>query len=179
MTAQNVATMKILWGCLLASTVMLFGVGVFVTRGGYEAPRPEQALLVALAVVSAISAGASVVFPRHTLHRTLRAPKLETEATEAKDRMFSDTRRRLRRFADSKHARVRLAAAAMTSMILGMALAESVALDGLVLMFLGHSVRVCAAFFGVCWILMATKFPNPKAYERQLEDLYDAELARG
>jgi hypothetical protein len=169
-------TMRILWAALIMSTVMLFGVAVFAARSAHEMRRPEPTLLFAFALLSMFSAAASVLFPRHALHRTLRAHQLKTEAAEPKARMFSDTPRRLRRFSDPERARETLATAATTSMILGMALAESVALFGFALLFMGHPVTVCATFFGACWLLMAVKFPNPKAYERQLEDLYDAEL---
>ena len=56
-----------------------------------------------------------------------------------------------------------------TSLILGMAMAESVALMGFVLVYLGHPVIVGVPFFVVCWLLQATKFPTFKAVVAPVE----------
>jgi len=57
-----------------------------------------------------------------------------------------------------------------------MALAESVALMGFVLWFLGFPFLYAAPMFAVCIALMLSKFPRLDFYEAQLETAYDADL---
>jgi hypothetical protein len=62
-------------------------------------------------------------------------------------------------------------------MILGLALAESVALFGLVLGQLGSPLPGVLPFFVVSWGLMLSKLPTERAIVQALEQVYDADLA--
>ena len=54
----------------------------------------------------------------------------------------------------------------LTALILALALAESVAIFGLVLGFLGAPVTVVVPFFALCWLLMLVQFPTTEKLER-------------
>jgi hypothetical protein len=58
-----------------------------------------------------------------------------------------------------------------------MAMAEAVALHGFVLWFLGFDFAYVIPLFLVSWVLMVGKFPRLPAFERELEAVYDADLA--
>jgi len=55
----------------------------------------------------------------------------------------------------------------LTSLIVALALAESVAIFGLVLGFLGAPPMVVVPFFAVAWILMIIRFPTKERVDRQ------------
>ena len=54
----------------------------------------------------------------------------------------------------------------LTTLILALALAESVAIFGLVLGFLGAPARVVVPFFAVAWVLMFARFPTRESRDR-------------
>jgi hypothetical protein len=54
----------------------------------------------------------------------------------------------------------------LTTLILALALAESVATFGLVLGFLGAPATVVVPFFAVAWILMVIRFPTQEKLDR-------------
>ena len=54
----------------------------------------------------------------------------------------------------------------LTTLILALALAESVATFGLVLGFLGAPATVVVPFFAVAWILMVIRFPTQEKRDR-------------
>jgi len=55
----------------------------------------------------------------------------------------------------------------LTMLILALALAESVAIFGLVLGFLGAPAIVVVPFFALTWILMIVRFPTKERRDRQ------------
>ncbi len=55
----------------------------------------------------------------------------------------------------------------LTTLIVALALAESVAIFGLVLGFLGAPSMVVVPFFAVAWILMVIRFPTKERVDRQ------------
>ena len=67
--------------------------------------------------------------------------------------------RRLRLQGDNRSARSQ-ESSYLTGLILGLALAESVAIFGLVLGFLGAPATVVVPFFVVCWLLMFLQLPT-------------------
>lgn len=54
----------------------------------------------------------------------------------------------------------------ITTLILALALAESIAIFGLVLGFLGAPATVVVPFFALCWCLMVMQFPTMEKLER-------------
>lgn len=175
--SQNqLRVMRILWGALFAST-LLFLISGYVAIGGREdAPSPDPLMLPVLAFASAGIAGASILFPRHLLRQSFRAAKYEVTDLPKEELMFRDTPGRPRKFTDPEAVRKTLAPKVQTSFILGMALAEAVALNGFVLWFVGFPLTQTIGFFVVCWVLMLTHFPNADRDVQALEKLYDADL---
>jgi len=55
----------------------------------------------------------------------------------------------------------------VTTLIVALALAESVAIFGLVLGFLGAPPTIVVPFFAVAWILMIIRFPTKERVDRQ------------
>ncbi len=91
--------------------------------------------------------------------------------------MLRDRGRRQRVFADGREALVKAMPALQTGLILGLALAEAVALFGLVLVVLGHPLAETNGFFVVSWILIALKWPSEAGLARQLETARNADLS--
>ena len=174
---QQLRVLRLLWAALLFSTVLMLVITYVAISGRGEALTPAPLLLPVLGVVAVLEANASVLVPKHLFAHSVKAAKLEVTELPVKERMFNESARRGRKFTDAKAARERMLPVAQTTFILGMAFAESVALFGLVLYFLGHPLEVALPFFFVCWALMFSKFPNLKKFERQLEGAYDADLA--
>ncbi|MDH3654114.1 MAG: hypothetical protein OEN21_07595 [Myxococcales bacterium] len=97
-----------------------------------------QLLVYPLAFIAVTTAGASLMAPRLMLRR--RA----SDASAGSD--------------DGGY---------LTTLIVALALAESVAIFGLVLGFLGAPATVVVPFFAVAWILMMVRFPTKERVDRQ------------
>lgn len=175
MSNPKLQTLRVLWAALMGSPAMFLIVGYLVTKERQEVLTPDPILLPVLGAAALGSAVASVVLPQVLLKPALLALKLQL--TDAPSVGPSRGRRRPRRFADADLARARLLMAVQTPFILGMALAESVALMGFVLWFQGFPFLHVAPTFVVSWGLMVSKFPRLAFYEQQLEAAYDADLA--
>lgn len=174
MSNPKLQTLRVLWAALMGSPAMFLIVGYVVTSQRSEVPTPEPLLLPVLGAAALGSAVASVILPLALLRPALLGLKLPL--TDAPTVGPSGSRRRPRRFADASVARIRLLSAVQTPFILGMALAESVALMGFVLWFLGFAFLYVAPAFVISWALMVSKFPRLAFYEAQLETAYDADL---
>lgn len=174
MNDQKLMVMRTIWAALLTGTVMFLVVGYVVTSGRQEALVPEPFLLPVLGFTALGLAAGSVLLPPVLLRQAFLALRLPT--TEAPNPGPSSTRRRAKRFVDSGSVRSRLLLAAQPSFIVGMAMAEAVALHGFVLWFLGFELPLVIPFFAVCWGLMLSKFPRLSHFERALESAYDADL---
>ncbi len=97
-----------------------------------------QMLVYPLAFIAVTTAGASLIAPRMMLRRSAR-----DASTGTQDRGY------------------------LTTLIVALALAESVAIFGLVLGFLGAPPTVVVPFFVVAWILMIIRFPTRGSVDRQ------------
>lgn len=97
-----------------------------------------QTLVYPLAFVAVTTAGASLMAPRMMLRRTASDTSTGTH--------------------DGGY---------LTTLIVALALAESVAIFGLVLGFLGAPPTVVVPFFAVAWILMIVRFPTKERADRQ------------
>jgi hypothetical protein len=92
---------------------------------------------------------------------------------------FRETTTVMRKVAkDPKAARQRALMIYQTAFILKMALAESIALYGFILHFLGFPLTVALPFFGVCWILMLVRFPTLEKAIAPLEQALGIHIPR-
>ena len=173
---QALATMKVMWASISFSTV------IFLVIGTTAAPAPEEppqmVMLFAFAALSLGLVGASQLVPKQVLIAALKAQKFQVLEPEAQERMFNDSPRRGRKFAQPDQVRQKLIQSAQSPFILGIALSEAVAIMGLVLMMLGFQLQHSLGFFVVSWVLLLSKFPKLESFERVLEATYDAELGR-
>lgn len=90
-----------------------------------------ETLVYPLAFVAAMTGGASLLLPRILLN--------QSKSDGSADRL------------ESRY---------LTTLILSLALAESVAIFGLVLGFLGAPATVVVPFFAAAWVLMVRQFPT-------------------
>lgn len=102
-----------------------------------QAGNSWESLLYPLAVAAAMTAGASLIAPR----------MMESRGP-------SDT-------SPLRHDRY------LTTLIVALALAEGIAIFGLVLGFLGAPATVVVPFFAAAWILMIIRFPTKEERDRQ------------
>lgn len=131
--AGQLTAPRIIWAALLAST-LIYVVVLELTATSGE-PHWEM-LLVPLAIAGASTAGASLVAPGIVLRRHL-ATRDDPAATST----------------DS-------AGVYLVTLIIALALAESVAIFGLVLGLQGAPPKVVMPFFTVAWVLMLARFPT-------------------
>jgi len=171
---QALTTMRMIWASLSFSTVIFLMVGLTMTQVPDEPP--SKLILFAFAFVSVGIAGASQLLPKQTLVLALKAQKFQVIEPPAAERMFNDSPRRGRKFAQPAEVRHKLVQCAQTPFILGLVLSESVALMGFVLLMQGFAVTQALGFFVVSWVLLLSRFPKLETYQRVLEASYDAEL---
>ena len=148
-------TIRILWGALCASTLVLLGV-IVVARLKHAGPPP---LVIPLAAVALANAVVAVVLPRTQYRNFVRRKEFELASDVNGARIF----------AHSSKVIEALLPMYQTALILGMAMAESVALMGFVLVYLGQPLIVGIPFFVVCWLVQATKFPTLESIIAPLE----------
>jgi hypothetical protein len=172
---QALATMKMLWAAISFSTVMFLVVGTTAAQTPEEPP--QMVMLFAFAAVSLGLIGASQLLPKQLLVTALKAQKFQVVEPPAQERMFNDSPRRGRKFAEPAQVRQKLVQCSQTPFILGIALSEAVAIMGLMLMMLGFELTHSLGFFFVSWVLLLSKFPRLESFQRVLEASYDAELA--
>lgn len=171
---QRLMTARILWGALLASTVMFLVVLQFAKN-----PDPELIPLMPplLGLVALGVAVVSVALPSYQVKTVLG--KSDVAVTEEADPNASgiipyrDAPKR-RVFARPEQAEITAFMAYQPALILGCALSESVALFGFVLGFLGHSPAIYLPFFAVAWGLFAIRFPTRARVRAPLEKAKDA-----
>lgn len=132
MTGQ-LAVPRILWAALFFSTLIY--VAVLELRPAPGEPRWE-ALVFPLLFAGATTAGASLLAPR--IMKSRRPSERTSPDAASKD----------------------APGAYLVALIVALALAESVAIFGLVLGFLGAPPSVVMPFFAVAWVLMIIRFPT-------------------
>jgi hypothetical protein len=176
MQPQQLLVARILWASLLGSTVMLLGVAWFLSLQGSDGPAIGPSLALPMGCMALVTAALSVGLPPRVLRQALRALDLPVVERPAADRLFTDRPRRARVFAEPDQARRRAAPAVQTSMILALALAESVAIFGLALVALRAPLSWGIPFFVVAWVLQIARFPRTDGPQRALEQAYDADL---
>jgi hypothetical protein len=168
--------MRILWAALLASTVAFVVAAVAHRSQGIERAVPSAVLWYALAVTALAIAALSLALPRFLTPLALKRERFELSERPATERLFADQARRGRVFAHPAQIWRGSGPALQTGLILGLALAESIALCGFLVLFLGFSWLHGAPFFVVSWVLMLAKYPSESGMRRMIEQTYDADL---
>ena len=162
--ANAVRTMRILWGALTASTVLL----AFVALRMVPAPPSTApgANLVVIAVVALGAAVASFLLPANlyrTAARRRRPPLAEPEPGPGGPRGPA-------RFTEHDVATRMAFATYMTPFILSMALSESVSLDGVIEHVFRAPDALTYGLFAAGTLLAAVRYPRPArilaAFER-------------
>ena len=175
--AVSVRTTRVLWMSLVISTLLYLALLAKL----HPAPQAVPAVEILVIAIAAATTGAlSLFLPSRQLIAALR--RLELRVVDQIGEPVGSFRESapVRRVVADAEAAVRAAMPAyQTSLILGMALAEAVALFGFALGFLGQPAQVVAPFFVVCWALMATKFPRLVRITRAIETSTRAECRLG
>jgi hypothetical protein len=169
--------LRILWFALFASTGVLAGVVVAV--GGTLEPGISTTLPVGLAISAIFAAVLSVVLPARFHRQALRAQKLTVVEEVDQTSAFANYRGALgkrRVFQEPSAARRAAVATMQVPMIVGLALAESVAIDGAIIGFLGFDFIQAAPFFLASGALILARFPRETSIYRALETVFDAKL---
>lgn len=162
-------TPRILWGSLCFATVMIAIVP-------YVAQIPEQTpaavMLPALGGVAFMQAILSVVFPESTMRRAFatQLPKFVVErANPAAEVTFREAAPPIKVFDDLDATWTKVLMMWQSPFILKMALAESVALIGLVLPFQGFPRITALPFAIVALVLQLARFPTLGKIQRAVE----------
>jgi hypothetical protein len=174
-------TLRILWAAITASSVMLLGVLWMVRRSQPPPGQPEPILLPVLGFVALSVAVVSVVMPRTMLRQALGRLDLRLDSEpdpHAEPSLFRDSAPMRKVFAEPERARERAVMPFQTTLILGLALSEAVAIFGFVLGMLGFDLAYVLPFFVVSWILCAVRRPSLEQIERALEQAKQAVFAR-
>jgi hypothetical protein len=148
---QQTFTMTILWGALLASLVAYLVVAyVVVAAATGETTQGSSALAGEISAMALGAALASIIVPHQ---------------------MLSDARLREVMKDGGEQRLLALPGRYFAPWIVGMALAEAVAVFGLVLTLLTHDVRAMLPFVGAAALLMVLKRPNLRAFVARAERL--------
>jgi hypothetical protein len=172
MPAQQ--TPWIVYGALIASTFIY--LLVLVVMGQPEGTLNPQ-LGIVLGVVALGNSVATLVVPKIMLRGALLNAGLGTREIEvASESVVLRGTTKVVVFDDPGKARGVARQAAFTHWILSWALAESVAICGLVLRFLGAEWLQIVPFFVLCWVLYAARPPIEARVFAELEAVYKAKL---
>jgi hypothetical protein len=174
-TQPSVPVPFILYGALFASTFLyLVILQVAVPPGGALDPT----IAIVLTAAGIMQAGASLVLPRMLRDKALAALRLSLKEVEvASDSLIlRDAKTSRVVFANPDQARARARAVAQSYWILGWALAEGVAVYGLVIGFMGGTFMQVIPLFVISWVLFIAQPPSEKALFEALEKSHEAKL---
>lgn len=170
-------TPRVMWMALMIANVMVFVV-LTVTAQAPSAP-PDPIVFLVLAVFATSAGVAHFLIPARTRQAAVASTKLET--TEMVDPhasvIFRDAAPRIRVFVDEKAVAAASGQVFQTPFILSIALAESIGIDGGVLVAMGFPVEQAVAFPAIAALLIIRVFPTRKAMLAPLEKHYGATLA--
>jgi hypothetical protein len=151
--ARAMKTVRILWGALLFSNVLL---GVVTVLAPSQARHPPELTSVEMLAAAALAvAVASFVVPARMRATYLAASRAETTPAEP-----TPTGAGPARFAHPDQAARRAMGGALTPFILSMALSEAVSIVGLQLHMLGAAMTVSTPFIVAGTVLAAVRFPT-------------------
>lgn len=143
---------RILWGALTFSTVLVVVVSVIVKTDPQAALQPGQLPVLALVAVGA--AVASFVLPARMAGQAIPKRPAIVEGEPGPDGPQPG------RFAHAEEAARRALGRSQTGFILSMALSEVVSLVGLVLHMFGAPLAISIPFFVAGTLLAAIRFPT-------------------
>jgi len=155
---------RILWAALTASQGLLLVV-LFVQRGHVDGSRVVPTIDVLMMGVGAVGcAVASFIVPARAYAQAARQHPQELVRPEPTGGYQPSVR-----FAHPVKAAQRAIAIGVTTLILKMALAEAVSLNGFALGFLGARPAEFLPFFAVGVVLAAVRFPTVASLARPYE----------
>jgi len=167
----TMATLRLIWGALTASIGLYVLALVFLTSNPeYEPQQPPQHLMAWLMVAAMGTGVASLWLPQFRQRRRLREIDFETVEVEDPDHM-PGVGRTIREAADPSAVRQKALATFQTAMLVGCALAESVALWGFAGCMMGLELVEVAPFFLVAFVLISVHFPTWTKVLAPLEQL--------
>jgi hypothetical protein len=167
MKPDPLLTARILWFAILSATILF----LFIPMPPSD-PVAGASLLLPLTIAAAGCAVGSIVAPAHLLRNGLTRLKLQTVEIEDRERAFGSIVPKRRAFRDPDVAESAAYRVYQTATIIGLALAEAVALDGFVLKFLAAGMKNALPFFIVSWALILVLFPRRSVISRALERAY-------
>ena len=164
--------LTILWFAMTASVVIYVGVCFAITQG--QEPWPIEATVLYVMIAAACSTGAAswivpgLMLSNERIRKHMRGDvDLEEMATNPQTRKLDEDRlARLRELSDLDKRLAGLPAMYFAPFIVGIALAESVAIFGLVLTFLSKDMTYIVPFAIAAIALMLLRYPR-------LEPLFD------
>jgi len=172
-------TPQILWAALFVSTILL-GAVAFIMK---QPPQPPQAIMLpAIAGVAFTTVVISFVLPRQLMTKGLTAtltPLIVEQPNPAAEVTFREAAPPLRVFHDPSAAWKKALFAYQQPLIVSLALAESVALYGLVLVSLGFPRPTVVPFLVVCWVLQIARFPTDAKLAAAVKAATGVELPLG
>ncbi len=176
--ASTLRMSRILWGALLWSCV-LYAIVAFVARPADAVPQPI--LLPLLSVAAVVVAVLSFVIPRITYASAARSMTnkpaiVERGAMPVDAAHFRSSGTSGPVFADAPAAEAAARKLYQTTLILGIALSEAVALFGIVLAFTGFGPVVFLPFVAAGAVLIAIRFPTRDAVVSPFEKVFGAKL---
>lgn len=174
--AQSFRVGRTLWFSLFVSTVLFLAMLEYFRAAGLPHQSVTSTMVIALAAVAVPTAVASLLLPRRILAMAVR--RLEIKIVDEVGEPVGSFRESapVRRVVADPEAAVRGAMAEyQRSLMVGMALAESIALYGFMLGYQGAPRPVFLPFFVLCWALQVTKIPKPERVTRAIESATGAE----
>jgi hypothetical protein len=167
MDSKKLVTPRAVWFGILSATV------IFLVLPVSQSDPASGATLFLPMTLAAVGCGiASVLLPMHLQKSGLKRLKLVTVEVEDRERAFGSLVPKRRAFKDPDLAELAALRVYQTSLILGLALAESIALDGFVLKFLAAGTNSVIPFFVASWLLILVRFPRRSAVIGPLERAY-------
>ncbi len=176
MTPSHLLQQRIIWAALFMATLIYFGVALVIELPPFEEPVPVLFPLPrARGAVVILVVG--FVLPERLVRPRLRARGLPITTLAPDATLFADRPGRRRRFTDPAAARQRAIPVMNTALVIPLALAESIAIFGMLLLLFGFGAALGLPFFLVAWGWMLARFPTARRLEHWLEAAYDADLA--
>ncbi|HOU90025.1 MAG TPA: hypothetical protein PLU22_03220 [Polyangiaceae bacterium] len=175
MTPSHLLLQRIIWAALLVATLLYLVVALVIELPPFEEPVPAF-LPLPLALGAVVMLVVGLVLPPRLVRPRLLALGLPVTELAPDAALFADRPGRRRRFTDPAAARQRAIPAMNVALLLPLALAESIAIFGMLLLLLGFGAALSLPFFLVAWGFMLVRFPTARRLEHVLEAAYDADL---
>lgn len=176
--------MRILWGALLTSVVVM--LGVLLQARPHPQTSPEPVLIPMFGAVALVAAIMSFLLPRFAYRRAVHRLNLATTneaAPGALSAMYREAMPTRKIFADPDAAQQSATALFQARLILEIALSESVALTGFMLGWLGFDLLLIAPFSATGSILILLRLPTAgrilRSFENEAGASFPDSLAQG